>query len=207
MRHDTGNKLGFLKAVVYFALRRAGSRRPVHGLSERVSIEAGVSTSERSSSAGCSGSVVVDACGAVRARRCWRRSMLLVAGGSCRRGCLVGSSDSSLLASLPSTSFAGLPLPPRLPSLPFLRVVGDVPAGALELKGGRRQQLRHRAAAALRAHADRCVRKLLDHLELVSAGLAAIFVERHRDLSVRAAATRARVARRRRRASAADAAE
>ena len=29
VRHDTGNKLGFLKAVVYFALRRPGSRRAV----------------------------------------------------------------------------------------------------------------------------------------------------------------------------------
>ncbi len=30
VRHDTGNKLGFLKAVVYFALRAAGPRRQVH---------------------------------------------------------------------------------------------------------------------------------------------------------------------------------
>ena len=33
-RHDTGNKLGFLKAVVYFALRRPDSRQAVHGLFE-----------------------------------------------------------------------------------------------------------------------------------------------------------------------------
>ena len=34
VRHDTGNKLGFLKAVVYFALRRPGSRRQVHRVSQ-----------------------------------------------------------------------------------------------------------------------------------------------------------------------------
>ena len=33
VRHDTGNKLGFLKAVVYFALRRPDLAGPVHGLS------------------------------------------------------------------------------------------------------------------------------------------------------------------------------
>ncbi len=31
MRHDTGNKLGFLKAVVYFALKRPDLAEPVHG--------------------------------------------------------------------------------------------------------------------------------------------------------------------------------
>ena len=34
IRHDTGNKLGFLKAVVYFALRRPDLAKPFIGLSE-----------------------------------------------------------------------------------------------------------------------------------------------------------------------------
>ena len=38
VRHDTGNKLGFLKAVVYFALRRPDLAEQVRGVSRRRSI-------------------------------------------------------------------------------------------------------------------------------------------------------------------------
>ena len=38
VRHDTGNKLGFLKAVVYFALRRPDLADEVLGLPRRRSI-------------------------------------------------------------------------------------------------------------------------------------------------------------------------
>ena len=60
----------------------------------------------------------------------------------------------------------------------LLRVVGDVPPGPLELDGGRRRQLPHRAAA-LRAGGHQGVGELLDPLEAVRAGVAFVFVERH----------------------------
>jgi UTP--glucose-1-phosphate uridylyltransferase len=42
VRHDTGNKLGFLKAVVYFALRRAELAEPFRRYLERLDLKIGV---------------------------------------------------------------------------------------------------------------------------------------------------------------------
>ena len=60
----------------------------------------------------------------------------------------------------------------------FIRVVGDVPAGAFELHGGRRNHLLN-FAAALRAFFDHLVGKFLDFLEAVTALFALVFVKRH----------------------------
>ena len=57
-------------------------------------------------------------------------------------------------------------------------VVGDVPAAALELKRGRRDQLVYGSATS-RALPDRRVRKLLNRFETMRAGIALIFVEWH----------------------------
>jgi len=40
VRHDTGNKLGFLKAVVYFALRRADLAEPFKEYLRNVGVDA-----------------------------------------------------------------------------------------------------------------------------------------------------------------------
>jgi UTP--glucose-1-phosphate uridylyltransferase len=40
VRHDTGNKLGFLKAVVYFALRRADLAEPFKAYLRNVGVDA-----------------------------------------------------------------------------------------------------------------------------------------------------------------------
>ena len=68
----------------------------------------------------------------------------------------------------------------RLPGVSggLLRVVRDVEPGPLELDRRRREQLADRSAA-LRAGVGRRIRKLLDLLEPVLAGLALIFVEGH----------------------------
>ena len=44
VRHDTGNKLGFLKAVVYFALRRADLGEPFRRYLESLDLKVGVET-------------------------------------------------------------------------------------------------------------------------------------------------------------------
>jgi UTP--glucose-1-phosphate uridylyltransferase len=44
VRHDTGNKLGFLKAVVYFALRRADLAEPFRDYLREIDLEQVVST-------------------------------------------------------------------------------------------------------------------------------------------------------------------
>ena len=41
VRHDTGNKLGFLKAVVYFALRRKDLAGPFGGISDQSNLGGG----------------------------------------------------------------------------------------------------------------------------------------------------------------------
>src|SRR5262249_5931227 len=66
----------------------------------------------------------------------------------------------------------------RRPAGVLLGVVGDVPAGALELKGGRRHELVD-LAAALGARLDLRIGELLNPLEAVAALLAFVFVERH----------------------------
>src|SRR5690606_3577762 len=58
-------------------------------------------------------------------------------------------------------------------------VIGDVPAGPLELDRGGGEQLLDRPATALRAGRDGRVRELLNHLELVLTRVAAVFVEWH----------------------------
>src|SRR5581483_10408283 len=67
---------------------------------------------------------------------------------------------------------------------PLLRVVGDVPAAALELNRGRRQQFVDGALAAQLADGQRLVRELLDLLEPPAAGVALILVKRHRLYSI-----------------------
>ena len=59
----------------------------------------------------------------------------------------------------------------------FLGVVGNVPAGALELHSRRREQLLH-LSPAMRADGQRLVRKLLDTLGQAVALLTLIFVKR-----------------------------
>ena len=44
VRHDTGNKLGFLKAVVYFALRRPDLGEPFRRYLESLDLKVGVET-------------------------------------------------------------------------------------------------------------------------------------------------------------------
>ncbi len=77
----------------------------------------------------------------------------------------------------PMRVLLALPVPSCLRRL-ILGVVGDVPAGALELNRRRRHQLPHRAAAG-GAGVDRRIRELLDALEPLLAGLALVLVERH----------------------------
>ena len=60
----------------------------------------------------------------------------------------------------------------------LLGVVGDVPAGALELHSGGGDHLLD-LAAALGAGLDHLVRELLDFFEAVAALLAFVFVKRH----------------------------
>ena len=60
-----------------------------------------------------------------------------------------------------------------------LRVVRDVPATALEVKGGRRNQLLQRSLAADGTLLERRIRELSNHLEPGTAGVALVFVERH----------------------------
>ena len=60
----------------------------------------------------------------------------------------------------------------------LLGVVGDVPAGSLELDGGRGNHL-FNAAAALRTLLQHLVGELLDFLEAVTTLLALVFVKRH----------------------------
>jgi UTP--glucose-1-phosphate uridylyltransferase len=43
VRHDTGNKLGFLRAVVYFALRRPELAEPFRRYLESLDLKIGVS--------------------------------------------------------------------------------------------------------------------------------------------------------------------
>jgi UTP--glucose-1-phosphate uridylyltransferase len=44
VRHDTGNKLGFLKALVYFALRRPDLAEPFRRYLESLDLKIGVET-------------------------------------------------------------------------------------------------------------------------------------------------------------------
>jgi UTP--glucose-1-phosphate uridylyltransferase len=44
VRHDTGNKLGFLKAIVYFALRRPDLAEPFRRYLESLDLKIGVNT-------------------------------------------------------------------------------------------------------------------------------------------------------------------
>jgi len=45
VRHDTGNKLGFLKALVYFALRRPDLADPFRKYLETLDLKIGVGSS------------------------------------------------------------------------------------------------------------------------------------------------------------------
>jgi hypothetical protein len=60
----------------------------------------------------------------------------------------------------------------------FVGVVGDIPAGSLELDGRGRDHL-FDAASALRAFLDHLVGKFLDFFEAVTALFTLIFVKRH----------------------------
>ena len=62
-----------------------------------------------------------------------------------------------------------------LPLSLFFGVVGDVPAGALELNRRRREQLTDRTAAG-RAHVDQRIGEFLNALEPLSARFALVLV-------------------------------
>ena len=146
MRHDTGNKLGFLKAVVYFALRRPDLAKPfgeyLRGDQPR------------------------------RARRKSRRRLYVLGESSCTRrrrvfGRICRSSldfvarvDFSRLRRLRSSRLA-LPVCFSSPTAfafgarlaaglrgGLLRVVGDVETRSLELDRRRGEELPYRALAA-----------------------------------------------------------
>ena len=190
VRHDTGNKLGFLKAVVYFALRRPDLAEQVLGLPRRRS-----TCRRRRQALGLSTLGVLDVFGVDvlgvgrrrRRRRRRRRSSLdddvsLFADASlfsrlrrCRRRTSPACRPSSALSDLPPSAFARR-------ALVLLRVVGDVEAAALELDRRRRHQLVH-VAAALRARVIERIRELLNLLEAVTAGVTFVFVQRHLPLS------------------------
>jgi UTP--glucose-1-phosphate uridylyltransferase len=44
VRHDTGNKLGFLKALVYFALQRPDLAQPFRNYLESLDLKIGANT-------------------------------------------------------------------------------------------------------------------------------------------------------------------
>ncbi len=134
VRHDTGNKLGFLKALVYFALRRPELAGPFRHYLETL----------RPRNVRAASSLSTDGGGRRRRRRLSVDFECAVALGECRRFGRVG-----LFFSRTSLAFASSDESP--PELPFLRVVGDVPAAALELNRRRRHQPLHRSLPALAA--------------------------------------------------------
>ena len=206
VRHDTGNKLGFLKAVVYFALRRPDLADKFAAyltsldlpVDRRYALELVVSPcdDELLDVDGAAAGVEL-AAGAAPTRpsstAVARRAALLALLGSSRAVVdfcrLVGL---RVLVRLPPSDFGAAPVV-------LLRVVGDVEAAALELNRRRRHQLVDRAAA-LRARVDQRIGKLLNLLEPVAAGVALVFVQGHRVLRSYSEHDR----RRRRRASAGD---
>ena len=150
VRHDTGNKLGFLKAVVYFALRRpdladkfaaylrslglAGAGRQALSVTARLE---SLATCEPSS---------LDA-GARRTRLPLVADVGLLVFAGFVASSLFSRRDLSALLGLARTpsDFSARRLSPPSRTCRRLRrrasffgVVGDVPAGALELNRGRR---------------------------------------------------------------------
>ena len=160
VRHDTGNKLGFLKAVVYFALRRPD-------LADKFSAYL-TSLNLPSSRVSAAPSVLGRRAARRRRRRGRRRaacSVLEAAAGVDGGGRRARLSTSRLCRRCrPSATRRPFRPPPscRRPTSArcpcrFFGVVGDVPAAALELNRRRRHQLVHRPAAlrAGRRPADR----------------------------------------------------
>ena len=176
VRHDTGNKLGFLKAVVYFALQTAGPGGAVPRLPpvDRSRARRDDAVGAASSSFG----FVVDA-GVESPDEALAESLLPPDPDP--ESVFVDPESLVLsvvfLLFLRRTRFLRRA---RLPAISggLLRVVGDVEAGPLELDRRRREQLPDRSAA-LRTDVERRIRKLLDPLETVLAGLALIFVKGH----------------------------
>ena len=148
VRHDTGNKLGFLKAVVYFALRRPdlAGKFSDYLLSLNLQAPAGKrsdpgsgSPDTTSPSKNPSLPTWMVSWWTTRCRTSSRRAFLWCSSPS--SPCCPSLSFPSTLRSsplCPSPSFMSLV---SLAVLVFLGVVGDVPAGAFELKRGRRHQL------------------------------------------------------------------
>ena len=148
VRHDTGNKLGFLKAVVYFALRRPDLADGVQGVPARD----GCASASLGDSRGRYALSPPDVLGgARRARR--RRSCADVGVAGRLRSCDSDEAGAAVESELP-VDVGGLSASAPAAALP--RVVGDVPAGSLELDGRRRQQPLHLPAALLaRVHRTR----------------------------------------------------
>ena len=178
VRHDTGNKLGFLKAVVYFALRRPDLA------SQFSAVPARRSTCPVRYSASVFGRRAARRRRSAGARRSRSASRPAWTPSTTRRRSTSRSSRSSTrrLLTLPAFPPSG---PVRLSavrlrrrSLVALRVVGDVEPAALELDRGRRHQLVD-VAAAFRAGVFQRIRKLLNLLEAVTAGVTFVFVQRH----------------------------
>ena len=183
VRHDTGNKLGFLKAVVYFALRRPDLAdkfsaylhvaRPRGAGRQALDVTTGLraltsmtALDERVARARCD---VVDDVAVLLSDSCRRLGLVRLLGLR-RTSRLSDFSDFSALSDFsdfaelsPSAPFAVALSAFAAPVLILLRVVGDVQAAALELKGGRRQQLVD-GAAALRARVERADRKTSESL-------------------------------------------
>ena len=154
VRHDTGNKLGFLKAVVYFALRRPDLSGPFAEYLRSVSVQEVVN--DQVTRAGPSGSAEMPSC----------LVLLLTSAGGLALGLALGLAVALALRAACSGLAEGFapPIRPRCRSrscrssccrrscrsarLPLPRVVGDVPPRALELDGGRRRQLLDRALSA-----------------------------------------------------------
>ena len=126
VRHDTGNKLGFLKAVVYFALRRPDLAEPFREYLQTIDLDK-------------------PAAEPLSARSSCRLVPTTVVASACRRRCRLRLDVSSRRWPMSRTArrrLAGSVLPASVED--FLRVVGDVEARSLELNRGRREQLADR---------------------------------------------------------------
>ena len=143
MRHDTGNKLGFLKALVYFALRRPDLAGPFREYSRSLDLKWAPAAT----------SFVLARWPRVMAPRSWRLVGLGGASVFVPASVLVSDNRPPCLGGRVRLRVFGL-LAGRLVgrSLVALGVVGDVETRALELNRGSRLEAPHRALLAECAH-------------------------------------------------------
>ena len=163
VRHDAGNKLGFLKATVEFALKRedlgAPFREYLRGLNSLRAVEAPLLlVAARGRAARARTRRRAARSGARRARR----RILAAAGGIAALRPRVALRLRGALA-LVAGALAG--------------VIGDVPAGTLELDGRRGEQLLDGSATG-RAGRERRIRELPHQLEDAIIRTL-VLVERH----------------------------